>query len=65
VKEGVALRIDREDLFDLLGERPALLPQLLRGVFNMAGTPAAGTTTRRRQSGDEAAPPMRKDVTVH
>jgi len=65
VKEGVALRIDREDLFDLLGERPALLPQLLRGVFNMAGTPGAGPATRSRQSDEGAVPPMREDVTVH
>jgi ATP:ADP antiporter, AAA family len=37
VKEGVALRIEREDLFDLFAERPALLRQLFAGVFRMAG----------------------------
>jgi ATP/ADP translocase/HEAT repeat protein/CRP-like cAMP-binding protein len=36
VKEGVALRIERDDLFDLLGERPALLSQLLTGVFGIS-----------------------------
>jgi hypothetical protein len=30
-RDGVALRIDRDDLFDLLGERPALLRQLFCG----------------------------------
>jgi AAA family ATP:ADP antiporter len=30
---GVALRIDREDLFDLLAERPDLLRQMFAGVF--------------------------------
>lgn len=36
-RSGVALRIDRDDLFDLLGERPALLRQLFAGIFRMAG----------------------------
>jgi CRP-like cAMP-binding protein len=35
--DGVALRIDREDLFELLGERPALLRQLFTGMFRMTG----------------------------
>ena len=43
---GVALRIDREDLFDLLGERPELLRQMFEGMFLMgretAGSPTAG-----------------------
>jgi hypothetical protein len=38
VRDGVAMCIAREDLFDLLGERPALLPQLLMGVFSVAGS---------------------------
>jgi ATP:ADP antiporter, AAA family len=37
-REGVALRIDREDLFELLGERPALLRQLFAGMFRMTGS---------------------------
>jgi ATP:ADP antiporter, AAA family len=36
--DGVALRIDREDLFELLGERPALLRQLFAGMFRMTGS---------------------------
>jgi hypothetical protein len=36
--EGVALRIDREDLFELLSERPALLRQLFTGMFRMSGS---------------------------
>jgi ATP:ADP antiporter, AAA family len=38
VREGVALRIDRDDLFELLGERPALLRQLFTGMFRMTGS---------------------------
>ena len=33
VKEGTALKIDREDLFDLLAERPELLRQMFAGMF--------------------------------
>ena len=33
VRDGVALRIDREDLFDLLAERPDLLRQMFAGMF--------------------------------
>jgi AAA family ATP:ADP antiporter len=32
---GIALRIDREDLFALLGERPELLRQIFAGMFRM------------------------------
>ena len=35
VEDGIALRIDREELFDLLGERPDLLRQLFEGMFRM------------------------------
>jgi hypothetical protein len=35
VKNGVVLRIDREDLFDLLGERPDLLRELFEGMFSI------------------------------
>jgi ATP:ADP antiporter, AAA family len=33
--DGVALHIDREELFELFAERPALLRQLFAGVFRM------------------------------
>ena len=33
VKAGIALKIGREDLFDLLGERPELLRQMFAGIF--------------------------------
>ena len=33
VKGGIALKIAREDLFDLLGERPDLLRQMFAGMF--------------------------------
>jgi len=41
VRGGAALRIDRDDLFDLLGERPELLRQLFEGIFRI-GADAAG-----------------------
>jgi CRP-like cAMP-binding protein len=40
-RSGVALRIDRDELFDLLGERPELLRQLFEGMFRI-GADAAG-----------------------
>ena len=36
-RSGVALRIDREDLFDLLEERPELLRGLFEGMFRIGG----------------------------
>jgi ATP/ADP translocase/CRP-like cAMP-binding protein/HEAT repeat protein len=33
IRDGVALRMDREDLFDLLAERPDLLRQMFAGMF--------------------------------
>ena len=33
LRSGVALRIDRDDLFDLLGQRPELMRQLFEGMF--------------------------------
>jgi CRP-like cAMP-binding protein len=33
VQAGIALKIDREDLFDVLGERPDLLRQMFAGLF--------------------------------
>jgi CRP-like cAMP-binding protein len=35
LRSGVALRIEHEDLFDLLGERPELLRQMFAGMFRM------------------------------
>jgi CRP-like cAMP-binding protein len=36
---GVALKIDREDLFDVLGERPDLLRQMFAGMFQRERPP--------------------------
>jgi CRP-like cAMP-binding protein len=43
IQEGIALRIDREDLFDLLGQRSLLLRQVLSALFRNQATitPAA------------------------
>jgi CRP-like cAMP-binding protein len=41
LRSGVALRIDRDELFDLLGERPELLRQLFEGIFRI-GADVAG-----------------------
>jgi len=40
-RSGLALRIDRDDLFDLLGQRPELMRQLFEGMF-AAGPEVAG-----------------------
>ncbi len=40
VKPGVALRIRREDLFDVLGERPELLRQIFAAMFRRVADPA-------------------------
>ena len=39
---GVALRIDRDELFDLLGERAELLRQLFEGMFRVGAGAVAG-----------------------
>jgi CRP-like cAMP-binding protein len=39
-KDGRALRISHDDLFDVLGQRPDLLKQLFAGVFEGRGTEA-------------------------
>src|SRR3954470_4494709 len=44
LRPGVALRLDRDDLFDVLSERPELLRQLFEGMFKIgaeAAVPAA------------------------
>jgi CRP-like cAMP-binding protein len=45
---GIALKIDREDLFDLLGERPELLRQMFAAMFRRrrSEAPAAATAAR-------------------
>jgi CRP-like cAMP-binding protein len=43
LRSGAALRIDRDELFELLGERPELLRQLFEGMFRIGAdvaTPA-------------------------
>ncbi len=40
VAPGVALRIAREELFDVLGERPELLRQIFAAMFRRAADPA-------------------------
>ncbi len=40
LRGGIALRIDRDDLFDLLGQRPELMRQLFEGMFAVAPEPA-------------------------
>jgi CRP-like cAMP-binding protein len=46
VRSGVALKIDREDLFDLLGERPELLRQMFAGLFRRERVQAASGNAR-------------------
>lgn len=40
-QSGIALRIDRDELFELLGDRPEMLRQLFAGVLDVAATPAS------------------------
>jgi AAA family ATP:ADP antiporter len=42
LRGGAALRIDRDELFDLLGERPELLRQLFEGMFRAGAGAGAG-----------------------
>jgi CRP-like cAMP-binding protein len=42
-KAGVALRIERDDLFALLGERPELLRQMFSGLFSAETAPSLAT----------------------
>jgi ATP:ADP antiporter, AAA family len=46
VRSGIALRIDRENLFDLLGERPELLRQMFAGLFTRERAQAAMADAR-------------------
>ncbi len=41
LRGGIALKLDRDELFDLLGERPELLRQLFEGMFRMEVETAA------------------------
>ena len=46
LRSGVVLRLDRDALFDLLGERSELMRQLFEGMFKIgaeAGVPAAAS----------------------
>jgi CRP-like cAMP-binding protein len=45
LRGGAALRIDRDELFDLLGERPELLRQLFEGMFRAGAGAGAGRAT--------------------
>jgi CRP-like cAMP-binding protein len=36
VQDGIALRIDRDDLFEVLGERPDLLRQMFAGMIHLS-----------------------------
>ncbi|HXH05498.1 MAG TPA: cyclic nucleotide-binding domain-containing protein, partial [Vicinamibacterales bacterium] len=40
-RDGLALRLDRADLLDLLGQRPALLQQVFRALFDLLPAAAA------------------------
>jgi len=40
LRGGIALKLDRDELFDLLGERPELLRQLFEGMFRARTEPA-------------------------
>jgi CRP-like cAMP-binding protein len=40
VRSGIAMRLERDDLFDLLGERPDLLRQLFEGMFKIGAESA-------------------------
>src|SRR3954469_3682076 len=40
-RSGVALKLDRDELFDLMGERPELLRQLFEGMFKIGAAAAA------------------------
>jgi CRP-like cAMP-binding protein len=45
VRSGAALRVDRDELFELLGERPELLRQLFEGMFRIGADAAAASAT--------------------
>jgi len=44
LRSGVVLRLERDDLFDLLGERPELLRQLFAGMFKVGAETGAPAT---------------------
>jgi CRP-like cAMP-binding protein len=44
---GIALKLDRDELFDLLGERPELLRQLFEGMFRARTESAESLITSR------------------
>jgi CRP-like cAMP-binding protein/HEAT repeat protein len=64
VRDGLALRIERDDLFDLLNERPALLRQLLTGVFSPSGSQPQRAVPPLEIRVDEAIRPVRENATA-
>jgi AAA family ATP:ADP antiporter len=65
-REGVAVRIDREDLCNLLSERPGLLLPLLTGVFNLAGSPPQPAPAPVAATSDEGtASPLPEHLMVY
>jgi CRP-like cAMP-binding protein len=65
-REGVAVRIDREDLCNLLSERPGLLLPLLTGLFNLAGSPPQPTPAPVAATSDEGtASPLPEHLMVY
>jgi CRP-like cAMP-binding protein len=44
-KAGIALRIDRDELFEILGDRPEMLRQLFEGMVDVS-TPAGKALTQ-------------------
>jgi ATP:ADP antiporter, AAA family len=51
VKSGVALRTDRDDLFDLLGERPEMLRQMFESMFKLESRTASGELAAAAEKG--------------
>jgi CRP-like cAMP-binding protein len=44
VREGVALKVDREELFDMIAQRPELLRQILSALFRLRAVQKTGAT---------------------
>jgi ATP:ADP antiporter, AAA family len=48
LRSGIALRLDREDLFTMLGERPEMLRQMFAGMFRITGQEVVSGIYSRR-----------------
>jgi CRP-like cAMP-binding protein len=48
LRSGVAVKLDREDLFGLLGERPEMLRQMFAGMFRITGQEVVSGIYSRR-----------------